>query len=371
MLIIKKLTIITIFTAIIFSQIITCAHAFPDVSAGATILMHADTGEVLFEENSDSQMLIASTTKIMTALVVLEHCDIEENVEIIPEYCGVEGSSMYIASGEVYSVGDLLYGMMLCSGNDAATALACYCGGSIEEFAKMMNEKAMELGLEHTSFENPHGLDAENQYSTAFELAQITREAMKNEIFRKIVSTKVYSIGDKSFMNHNKLLWKYDGAIGVKTGYTMAAGRILVSCAERDGMCLICVTISDPNDWEDHMSLYDYAYENYEYRPVLPTGDVCKIPVISGYKSEVGVTCKEDTRVLIPKDSTLNFSLEIPEFVYASIEEGSKAGKAIVKADEEVVGEFELEYSENISKVCFKRKSPFEKFKQALLFIKN
>ncbi len=189
-------------------------------------------------------MLIASTTKIMTALVVLENCSPDDQVKILPEYTSVEGSSMYLKAGESYTVRDLLYGMLLVSGNDAATALAYYCGGSIAGFAEMMNAKAREMGLTNSSCKNPHGLDADGHYSSAEDLAEITREAMKNELFAKIVGTKTYTIGEQTYMNHNKLLWNYDGMLGVKTGYTMAAGRSLVSCAERNGLRLICVTLS-------------------------------------------------------------------------------------------------------------------------------
>lgn len=322
--------------------------AAPGNSAGAAILVHADSGQVLFSQNADNQMLIASTTKIMTALVVLENCDPDEKVDILNEYAAVEGSSMYLKPGGEYTVRDLLYGMMLASGNDAATALACHAGGSIEGFAGMMNAKASELGLKNTSFENPHGLDGKQQYSSAYDLAMITCKALENELFAQIVATKTYSVGEQSYMNHNKLLWSYEGCRGVKTGYTIAAGRTLVSCAERDGMKLVCVTLSDPNDWKDHAALFDWGFSAFAYRSVLPMGDIYKVPVISGTVSEVGVTASENPRFLCEADDKVDFSLELPKFVYAGVQQGEVAGKVIITINGNPAGESQLIYTESV-----------------------
>ena len=214
------------------------------LSAEHAILMDAGSGRVLYEKNADSRSLIASTTKIMTALVICEQCNVLDRVQIMPEAVGIEGSSMYLQAGEVLTVQELLYGLMLQSGNDAAVALAIYCGGTVEGFAQLMNDEARRIGLTGTHFENPNGLDHENHYSTARDLAKLTAYAMENEIFAKTVSTKSIQVGGRSLTNHNKLLWRYEGADGVKTGYTKAAGRILVSSATRDGRQLIAVTIN-------------------------------------------------------------------------------------------------------------------------------
>ena len=203
------------------------AYAAPDNSAEAVILVHADTGQILYSENADSKMLIASTTKIMTALVVPENCEPDEMVKILPEYTSVEGSSMYLKAGESYSVRDLLYGMLLVSGNDAATALAFYCAGSIEAFAELMNAKAREMGLQNSSFKNPHGLDADGHYSSAEDLAAITCQAMKNELFAEIVSTKTYKVGNQTYMNHNKLLWNYEGCLALKPAIPLPRAEAL------------------------------------------------------------------------------------------------------------------------------------------------
>lgn len=326
----------------------SAASAAPENSAGAAILIDAQSGRVLYGENCDAQMLIASTTKIMTALVVLDNCDIDESFEIPAECTGIEGSSMYLKAGESYSVRDLLYGMMLVSGNDAASALALHCAGSDAAFAQLMNDKAQALGLGNTSFENPHGLDGERQYSTARDLAMITRAAMENDVFREIVSTKVYTVGEQSLLNHNKLLWNYEGCIGVKTGYTMAAGRTLVSCAERNGMRFICVTLSDPDDWRDHTALYDWAFSEFELKSVLPEGVICRVPVISGQSPTVELETSPEAELLCKADAQLSFALEVPRFVYAGVEKGETAGHILVLQDGEEIGRFPLVYARSV-----------------------
>ncbi|MBQ7565822.1 MAG: D-alanyl-D-alanine carboxypeptidase [Oscillospiraceae bacterium] len=242
------------------------ALAAPSVSAKSALLLDADTGEILFEKNASSRSLIASTTKIMTALLIAEHCDADAQVVIEPEAVGVEGSSMYLREGDIFTVRQLLYGLMLQSGNDAAAALAQYLDGDEETFVRRMNERAAALGLADTHYANPHGLDSGENYSTAADLARLTAFALENDTFRGIVSTKTVSFGDRTLVNHNKLLWKYDGCIGVKTGYTRAAGRILVSAAEREGRRLIAVTICDGDDWNDHIKLLDYGFGNSQGR---------------------------------------------------------------------------------------------------------
>lgn len=233
----------------------------PSVSAKSAILYDCTASRVLLEKNADEKSLIASTTKIMTALVVAENCNEADPVRIPPEAVGIEGSSMYLKEGEVLSVQDLLYGLMLQSGNDAAVALAIYCGGSVEGFVDLMNEKAKELSLTQTHFANPNGLDHDDNYSTARDMAVLTQYALENPVFAELVDTKTATVGGgRCLTNHNKLLWRYDGCIGVKTGFTRAAGRILVSAAERNGRRLVVVTIGAPDDWNDHAKLLDYGF---------------------------------------------------------------------------------------------------------------
>ena len=232
----------------------------PGVSARCCLVMDAGSGEVLYEKNADERSLIASTTKIMTGLLACRLVDLDAAFEIPPEAVGVEGSSMYLRAGETLTGEDLLYGMMLHSGNDAAVALAIAASGSEDAFAAEMNREAAALGLNNTRFANPHGLDDPDNYSTARDLARLTAAAMSDENFRRVVSARTKTVGTRALTNHNKLLWTCEGCIGVKTGYTKAAGRILVSAAEREGRTLIVVTIDDPDDWSDHKRLYAHFF---------------------------------------------------------------------------------------------------------------
>ena len=229
-----------------------------EVSATAAVLMDADMGQVLYEKNGDRQMLIASTTKIMTALVVLEHAAPDDVITVTPNHMA-EGSSMYLRAGETVRVEELLYGLLLCSGNDAALALT-ECAGGLTPFVALMNEKAAALGMAHTSFANPNGLDADGHYSTARDMAVLAAAAVENPTFRRICSSRSVTIGQRTMENHNRLLRQVEGCIGLKTGYNRAAGRTLVSCTERDGCRLVAVTLQDGNDWADHAALYDYGF---------------------------------------------------------------------------------------------------------------
>lgn len=232
----------------------------PQVSAKSAALLDGTTGECLYEKNGDQRALIASTTKIMTGLLVCEAGDLDRTVTVPETAAGTEGSSMYLKSGETLTRRELLYGMMLHSGNDAALTLAISVSGSEAAFVRQMNRRACALNLTQTHFANPHGLDSGENYSTALDLARLAQAALQNEQFRAVVSTKTITCAGRTLTNHNKLLWRYDGCIGVKTGYTRHAGRILVSAAERGGRMLIAVTISDPDDWRDHVSLLDYGF---------------------------------------------------------------------------------------------------------------
>ena len=226
------------FAALFLAVPASAADAAPEVSAHAAIVMHARAISEFYEKNADEHMLIASTTKLMTALVALEECRQDDMVDITPEMCGIEGSSMYLHAGEKYSVEELLCGLLLVSGNDAATALALHTAGSIEKFARLMNEKAQELGMTGTHYENPHGLDAPEHYSTARDLALLMAECMDEPVIAEIGASSQRTVGEKLLMNHNRLINEYPGCTGGKTGYTMAAGRCLVTCAEREGRVL-------------------------------------------------------------------------------------------------------------------------------------
>ena len=246
---------------LVFVMLLTllpCRAEAIQLSATAAILMDADSGEILYEKDAGRRMRIASTTKIMTALVALDRARLTDTITVTAAHM-VEGSSMYLKPGEMVTVEELLYGLMLCSGNDAALALADCCGG-LEEFVQAMNDKAAALGMQDTSFANPNGLDDENHYSTARDMAVLAAYAAQNPTFRRICSTRTATVGSRTMTNHNKLLSQVEGCIGMKTGYTKAAGRTLVSCAQRDGCRLVAVTLCDGNDWADHKSLYEMGF---------------------------------------------------------------------------------------------------------------
>lgn len=338
------------------------ARAQCDVSARCAFLYEPRSGAVLYEKNADERMLIASTTKIMTALVTIERCDLDESVRVKPEHAAVEGSSMYLKPGGDYTVRDLLYGLMLVSGNDAAAALADHVAGSMERFAGLMNERASEMGLADTHFENAHGLDAEGHCSTARELAIMTAEAMKNDTFCEIFSSKTYSANGINYVNHNKLLTTCEGCLGGKTGYTERAGRILVSCAERSGMRLICVTISDPDDWRDHTSLYDDAFSRYRFVPAV-TRRTGSISVVSGLAGVVGVQA-EPGGVVCPVESKVTVSTRLPRFVFAPVRSGERAGETVITVDGEKT-EIPLSYAESVLMDGSVPLTPWERLKRA------
>lgn len=316
------------------------------MSAQKAILVDGNTGRVLYEKNAESQSLIASTTKIMTALIVCEQCNVLDQMRIPKEAVGIEGSSMYLQEGEILTIQDLLYGMMLHSGNDAATALAIYCGGTVEGFAQLMNDKAHSLGMNGSHFVNPHGLDAPEHFSTAKDLATLATEAMKNPIFASTVAAKTVSTGNRRLTNHNKLLWRVEGANGVKTGYTKAAGRILVSGAKRDGRQLIAVTINAPDDWNDHAAMLNDGFSRYTQRQLIQKGDILGLlDVAWGTREKVALIASQDFHWAMAQGELVSVVLPGNGFVYAPVSEGQWAGNAHILVDGELVGTIELEYS--------------------------
>ncbi|SDI97351.1 D-alanyl-D-alanine carboxypeptidase family protein [Salimicrobium halophilum] len=242
----------------------TTVSADPYVSAERAVLIDAGTGDVLYEKRAGERALIASTTKIMTGLIASEHGNLSDIVEVSVDAATTEGSSLYLEAGEKVPLEDLIHGLILRSGNDAAVAIAEHVGGSIPGFVYLMNEKKDWLGLTDTHFANPHGLDDPMHYSSALDLARLMRHVQTNETMEKVMEKTSYksSIRDYPWRNKNKLLTTYyDPATGGKTGYTKAAGRTFVSSAEKDGVTLIAVTLNAPDDWEDHRMLYEYGFE--------------------------------------------------------------------------------------------------------------
>ena len=243
----------------------------PAISAGSAILIDASDGTVLYEYNADKKMSPASTTKIMTAMVTLDICrelgvGLDSEILVPKEAEGVEGSSLYLEAGERICLEELLYGLMLQSGNDAAAALAAALGGSMENFLEQMNRRAEELGCENTHFVNPHGLYDEEHYTTARELAVIAREAMKDEDFRRVAAAQEWSSEDageagRRFVNKNKTVFQYEGGNGIKIGYTKASGRTLVASAARGDIRLIAVVLNDGDWFADAYALMDFGFE--------------------------------------------------------------------------------------------------------------
>ena len=324
-------------------SIYPCQAMAVGTSAAAAILVDVDSGRVLYEQNADARMLIASTTKIMTALVAIQEGDLSDVVTVKREATLTEGSSMYLKEGEQLTLETLLYGLMLCSGNDAAVAIADHVGGSQKGFVKLMNETAKELGMESSSFANPNGLDAEDHYSTARDMAKLACAAVRNETLLRIVSTQSVTIGGRTMTNHNKLLRYVDGCLGLKTGYTRAAGRTLVSCAERNGQRLVAVTLQDGNDWADHQALYDYGFSAYPAHRAAMLGKMLyRASVKDGLRASVPLVAAESFSWPLAEGESLDMTVELDTPLTAPITAGRRAGEAVFTLNGREVGRIEL-----------------------------
>ena len=321
------------------------------ISAECAILIDAQTGRVLYEKKAEEKSLIASTTKIMTALVICEQTNVLDRVKIPKEAVGIEGSSMYLKEGEVLTVQELLYGLMLQSGNDAAVALAIYCGGTVEGFTELMNDKAHRLGMTQSHFANPNGLDSPGNYSTARDMAILTAYAMQNPIFAQTVSTKTITIGERCLRNHNKLLWQLEGANGVKTGYTKAAGRILISSVTRMGRQLIAVTFNDPNDWQDHKDLIEDGFSRFTVQKLIHQGQTLgQLELAGGQEASVDLIAAEDFSYSLAQGERVTISLPEAGFAYAPVAEGQEAGFAHILVDGTAVAKVPLVYGKTIER---------------------
>lgn len=316
-----------------------------DISAESAILIDLDQKSMIFEKNSKKRMGEASTTKIMTALVVAERLPLNKKVTVPSAAVGVEGSSVYLCEGEILSVRELLLALLLESANDAAVALAIATAGSVESFSALMNARARELGLCDTHFCNPHGLFDEDHYTTAQDLALISAAALKNEDLREIFATKKTTVpckvtsddpdgdGVRYLKNHNRMLSLYEGAIGLKTGYTKATGRCLVSAAERDGMTLIAVTLNAPDDWRDHTAMLDYGFSAYERVTLLGAGELrYSYAVSGGEREQVIATNSEPIILTLPRarESTQTAVCFPQRFEFAPINKGDELGYVTV-----------------------------------------
>ena len=298
-------------------------------SATSAALMDVESGRVLYAGNASARMKIASTTKIMTALVAIERGDLSDTVTIKKSETGIEGTSMYLKPGERLPLETLLYGLLLCSGNDAAVAIADYIGGSREKFVALMNQRARALGMTNTSFANPNGLDDPKHYSTALDMAKLACAAMKNETLVRIVSTKSVTVSGRTMHNHNKLLSYMDGCLGLKTGFTKSAGRTLVSCAVRNGQRLVAVTLQDGNDWADHQQLYEYGFTAYPAKTAVSMGgQVGQAPARGKPSILIPLVAADTVRWPTAKGEKLTVRLEKPESLDLKGSPGSEVGYA-------------------------------------------
>ena len=326
------------------------------ISAKAAVLYQPDTDRFLFKKNEKMRLPMASTTKIMTALVAIENAELEEIVKIAPEAIGTEGSSAYLKNGDILTMEELLYALLLQSANDAAVALAYYIGGDISGFADLMNKKAEELGLLDTHFTNPHGLDDEEHFTTASDLAVISAAALKNETFKTICSTykKHFSTEKRvrNYVNHNKLLSKYWGCIGVKTGYTKKSGRCLVGAAEKDGLTFITVTLDAPNDWSDHETMLDLGFEVLERISLASPNEYCyKIPVIGGTKEYIiAQNADEASYITERNEKNISYNVKLSKFVTAPINKGDILGEVIFSCNGDEITSVKIIANETITK---------------------
>lgn len=308
-----------------------------DTSASAAILVDVDSGRVLYERNADARMLIASTTKILTALVAIRDGNLADTVRVSREAAYTEGSSMYLKEGEELTLETLLYGLLLCSGNDAAVAVAEHVGGSVEGFVERMNETAQAIGMENSSFANPNGLDHENHYSTARDMAVLARAAIRNETLLRIASTRTVTAGGRTMTNHNKLLKMMDGCVGLKTGYTRAAGRTLVSCAERNGQRLVAVTLQDGNDWADHQSLYEYGFAAYPAHRAARLGQV-----LAQGEGGLPLIAANSFSWPLAEGERLETEIRLDRPLAGPIRAGTRAGRAVFTLNGREVGQVGL-----------------------------
>ena len=306
------------------------------VSAEAYVLYCADNGQIISSKNENKMMKPASTTKIMTSLLALEEASSRNKKVKFSEKMIAEGSSMYLKVGEVVTLKDLAAGMMMASGNDAANASALTISGSTEKFADKMNKRAKQIGMKNTHFVTPSGLDDDNHYSTAYDMALLMSYALENEDFAKLTSQKNATVEfiepsskKTTYSNHNRLLSLYEYCIGGKTGYTMSAGRCLVSAAKKDGLTLICVTLNDRNDWNDHISLYNYGFEKYSCYTSDDTSFFADVPCVGGKSDSVTVTGEKPVSVVVSSadKGKIERKIFLDSFLYAPIKQGNNVGR--------------------------------------------
>ena len=374
---VKRLTAIFIAFSLLFSLYIKVNAAELNLSAKSAILINALTNEVIYEKNAYEKRGMASTTKIMTALLAIERGDLQKTFVAQEEDVRIEGTSIGLKAGDKITLETLVQGMLLESGNDAANVTARVIGNSREKFVSLMNKKAREIGMKNTRFENPSGLTADGHFSTAYDMALLGSFAIKNKQFRNfcsLTSSRV-SYGNpeyqRTFKNHNKLLNSVDGAFGIKTGFTKASGRCLVSAAERDGVTLVAVTLSAPDDWNDHKKLFEYGFEKVKVYKTEFNAEKIEIDVVGSDNKKIGVELqKQLTYTAVNEETNPRTVVLCDRFLYSDVKKGDRVGCVKVFSGEEVLlCESDLIAKENAPAnftVREKEKSFFDKIKDIL-----
>ena len=330
------------------------AKEYPDVTAHSYAVLEQNTGMILCAKNAHEKLPMASTTKVMTAILAIESGRLDDTVTVCDESYGVEGSSIYLLKNERIKLIDLAYGLMLRSGNDAAVAIACYVGGDVTSFVDMMNEKAAEIGAVNTHFDNPNGLPSDNHYTTAYDLALICRYAMMNDTFREIVSAQYYTAQSgevtRTMMNKNKLLFQYEGATGIKTGYTKAAGKCLTFSAVRDGMAVVGAELNSPDMFPDSMKLMDWCYDEYRLYTVIKSGTrVMRVSLQNSDRLSVLVT-QNDVSIPVKKSEgiKLRTSIKLSENISAPQKKGTQVGTLFLYKDDKLISSVPLVTDEDV-----------------------
>lgn len=333
MLIIFKKILAVVFLFFSFS-FVTYGISEAEISAASAVLMDADTGEILFQKNAYTRRSMASTTKIMTALIAVESEKLNDIV-MVKEKIYIEGTSLGLSKGDKMTLETLCYGMLLESGNDAAVLTGIYLSGSEENFSKLMNKKAAEIGMKNSNFVTASGLDDAEHYTTAYDMALLGSYAVKNEKFRDICSAKTYRaeyitpVQTRYFSNHNRLLNSCEGVIGVKTGFTKKSGRCLVSACEREGKLLVAVTLNAPDDWNDHRELYEYGYSLYETVDFNKKTTDC-VCVTGSLKSRIGVDYIGTKSETVRSEAEIQCKTFLKKFYYAPIKKNDILGKTVI-----------------------------------------
>lgn len=325
------------------------------VSADSAVVIEAQTGKILFEKNAKEERPMASTTKIMTALLALEQEELDKEFQVDENAVRVEGTSMGLKAGDTVTLRALACGMLMASGNDAANCAAVRLAGNLSSFAQRMNTRAKEIGMEQTNFVTPSGLDADGHYSTAYDMALLARQAIQNPDFLQICSQQKITVEygnppyKRTLSNHNRLLSIYEGTIGVKTGFTKKAGRCLVSAATRDGVTLICVTLKAPDDWNDHCTLYDYGFSKVRMEQRADSFSRASLPVVGGERQKIAIAPAQEIffPVLEGQKYELTYELRVSKFLYAPVQKGDIIGKVVYYADGKEMAEYDVAAAED------------------------